>query len=297
MAVARACPLCGSDGRTVLTLTVRQVLDANPGYLPEHRPEFDRIIGLDTPVTVARCPCGFHFGGEVPDAELLDFDYGVVNTTEVSRSRVYEVDRRRSRVEIWARLLELYAKPLEDVRVVDFGCGWGDVLAMIRSPGVSVIGVEQNETQVAFARAHGVEVRPAISDIEPASVDFVLSNQVLEHVLDPREVLGSLRGLMREDGVAFFSVPDFTRFDWRSAQRTLDSGGLVTRLVNPWEHLNYFDRRSFDRLLRDTGFRPQPTTLRHRAETAARLALRRATGIEAYCRADLAIPPVTRASR
>jgi SAM-dependent methyltransferase len=267
-------------------VTVRQVLDGNPGYLPEHRPQFDRIVGLDTTVTVARCPCGFHFGGEAPDDELLAYDYGVVNTTDVSRKRVYEVDRRRIRVEIWAKLLALYARPLEGVRAVDFGCGWGDVLAMIRSPGVSVIGVEQNETQVAFARAHGVEVRADVSEIEPASVDFVLSNQVLEHVADPRAVLTSLRRLMRDGALAFFSVPDFSRFDWKAAQRTVDSGGSITRLVNPWEHLNYFDRRSFAHLLEETGFRPEPASLRDRAETAARLALRRATGIEAYCRVD-----------
>jgi SAM-dependent methyltransferase len=268
---------------------VRQVLDWNPGYLAEHRSGYDRLIGLDEKVSLAACgACGFVFAPRY-DSEVLRYTYDAIGRTGESKAKAFDFARRRRRTAVWLQLLQMAQRPAPiDLRVLDFGCGWGDFLAVAKAPGVSVLGVDASETQRAFAAQHGVEIVASLDDVDTETIDVAICNQVIEHIIDPREVLISLRRVMREGGIGFFSVPDFTRYPWAKAQQKVDANVPLVKEVNPWEHVNYFDRSSFHRVLIESGFEPVslPVGLRvKRAVRSVRTALQRPVGIVEYVRA------------
>jgi SAM-dependent methyltransferase len=83
--------------------------------------------------------------------------------------------------------------------------------------------------------------------------DVVLTADLLEHLREPRRLLEQIAGVLVPHGVLIASVPNFGH--WYARIRTVlglfdyDQRGVLDR-----GHLRFFTRRSFSRLLRDTGF-------------------------------------------
>jgi len=102
-------------------------------------------------------------------------------------------------------------------RVLDYGCGHGQMLALGREHGLDIWGADTFEGYYA-----------TWSDIVPASVcdyvrkidggradfpdahfDVVLSNQVLEHVRDPEAAIADMHRLLKPGGTLIASFPVF----------------------------------------------------------------------------------------
>ncbi len=109
-------------------------------------------------------------------------------------------------------------------RVLDIGCGQGygsDYLAQAAS---SVLGIDYNQDAVRFAR--DTYRKPNLSfealdakdlgSLKP-SFDVICSFQVIEHIRDTDGFLGSIKGLLAEDGVFICSTPNKLDASPRSA--------------------------------------------------------------------------------
>ncbi len=104
--------------------------------------------------------------------------------------------------------------------VADLGCGPGtDLPALARKTGPlgSVIGLDQDPEAVARARER-VAALPVVSvhhadmhrtGLPSRSVDRLLTDRALQHVADPAGVLREVHRLLRPDGRAVFSEPDW----------------------------------------------------------------------------------------
>jgi O-antigen chain-terminating methyltransferase len=89
--------------------------------------------------------------------------------------------------EIRARQLS-YIDALEGrSRVVDLGCGHGELLALLKERGVPAYGVETESDFVERLTADGLEVVEAdglshLDSLEPGAVDGVVASHVVEHL-------------------------------------------------------------------------------------------------------------------
>ncbi len=73
---------------------------------------------------------------------------------------------------------------------------------------------------------------------EDASLDLVISEDVLEHVPDPRKALAEVRRVLRPGGSFIFSVPQHT--ERRTQTRaTMDADGRVHHLLEPVFHAGF----------------------------------------------------------
>lgn len=103
-----------------------------------------------------------------------------------------------------------------DAKVVDIGCGVGDLLREVRSrrPGVSVSGLDFSVKAVEGARAampDGDFIQHVIEQSLPyddATFDLVLCTDVLEHLEFPRIVVAELVRICRPGGLVAIVVPD-----------------------------------------------------------------------------------------
>src|SRR5215468_1327967 len=108
----------------------------------------------------------------------------------------------------FARLLDDAIPP--DARVLEMGCGTGQLAIFLASSGRSVIGADFSRASLRLARdaaaRFDVEARFVQTDLRapglrPASFDVVICSGVLHHTPDPRASFTSVAQLARPGGV------------------------------------------------------------------------------------------------
>jgi SAM-dependent methyltransferase len=133
--------------------------------------------------------------------------------------------------------------PPECRRVLDVGCGTGQLGRLLRGRGHHVTGVELIAEAAALARTYLDHV--IVADVEsglsfpPASFDAVIFADVLEHLVDPWRILRETAKLLVDGGCVIASVPNVQNIDvlWRLARGRWDyrDRGILDR-----GHLRFF---------------------------------------------------------
>ena len=134
-----------------------------------------------------------------------------------------------------------FVKPTDVV--LDFGCGTGGVLSNLECQ--KKIGIEVNEPSANEAREAGLDVFGGFQDIEDNSIDIVISNHALEHVLDPAYQVKEINRVLKSGGKAILVVPaespSFYRFSkWKKN--------------DPDRHIFSWTPLSFGNLISQCGF-------------------------------------------
>jgi SAM-dependent methyltransferase len=102
-------------------------------------------------------------------------------------------------------------------RLLDVGCGRGDLVASWIGAGWQALGIEPSPAAAAVARRRGAEVLVgtlATVSLERESVDAAVFRHSLEHVLDPQADLRRVHAALRPGGKLAVIVPN-----WGSWQR------------------------------------------------------------------------------
>jgi 2-polyprenyl-3-methyl-5-hydroxy-6-metoxy-1,4-benzoquinol methylase len=139
------------------------------------------------------------YGEERPGDEIRDFvlDY----------KRKIESDPRNRYVEV----RELVPP---SGRVLDYGCGWGAFSKMLEDQGNEVLGIDLDDNQVEISRmVWGDSERlrfeaTAITALDAASFDCVVSNEVIEHVHNPGNYLHQINRVLVPGGLLVISLPN-----------------------------------------------------------------------------------------
>lgn len=136
-------------------------------------------------------------------------------------------------------------------RVLDAGCGSGDIAALLTAP--EVIGVDLSEAAVEATRARGLEaVRADIQELpfEDASFDAVMSNWTLYHLPDLDKGLREIARVLRPAG-RFFGVYNraghlgevwnAVGYEWPSHSFDGENGAVALK-----RHFHVVERRDTD---------------------------------------------------
>ena len=100
-------------------------------------------------------------------------------------------------------------------RVVDVGCGRGELVDILRGEGVDAYGIEREPDFVRLCAERGLPVQEGdgiahVEGLAPGEVDGVVASHVVEH-LAPAEVLRLVEGAWRalpEGGVLVLETPN-----------------------------------------------------------------------------------------
>ena len=110
----------------------------------------------------------------------------------------------------------------DQTQVIDVGCGDGYFLSLV--PHQNKIGLEYNPSAIAKARARGFDVRPAnLTGLPDGSADAITFFQVLEHVINPLEMLREAIRVLRIPGLLLIAVPNNDGFIGQAIQQPLNS--------------------------------------------------------------------------
>jgi SAM-dependent methyltransferase len=141
-------------------------------------------------------------------------------------------------------------------RVLDVGCGTGELVSVLVAEGFDAVGVEPSAEAAGVARERGLAVFTGDLAAYAASradeaFDAIVAVNVFEHVSDPVSLLDQLHDMLRDGGLACIQVPnDFSALQM-AAQSKL---GKPPWWIAAPDHVNYFDFDSLSALLRECGF-------------------------------------------
>ena len=196
-----------------------------------------------------------------------------------------------------AELVRMLPTPLG--RVLDVGCGEGRTGKSLRAAGATWIsGVELDPGPAAAAAAayDQVFVGPVESELDGLSgpFDTILLYDVLEHLLDPWELLRRLHGLAATGARVQVSVPNARHWTLLRDLAVRGTFGYTEAEHRDVTHLRWFTRRDLVQLLESTGWSVDGVdfgALRSASRAAARLTRGRSPEFLAYQLSALAHRP------
>jgi SAM-dependent methyltransferase len=254
-----ACPGCGATAyrdlirQTFKTDSLRRLLDTH--Y--EGRASTASLAPYD--YWLVRCQqCRLGYQKTVPAPELLHeiYEQWIPPTERERLRREYSFEDYCYWGEQIQFVIQHLRKPPHQVRVFDFGMGWGEFALMAKAYGCEVSGAELSEVRIRNARAMDIEV-VAWDDIPTRRFDFINTEQVFEHLTEPLEVLRHLALALDVGGILKISVPD-SRHALRTSERVKDFGALPHEDimgVHPLEHINSFEYDTMVRMAKRAGLR------------------------------------------
>lgn len=102
----------------------------------------------------------------------------------------------------------------EKGKVLDLGCGNGNISLAIGSCGYNVLGLDLDETSIKNAKARN-KFENVVFDVKNAEeldvndkFDAIVCSEVLEHLFKPEDLVKVIWNLLKENGVFIATVPN-----------------------------------------------------------------------------------------
>ncbi len=226
----------------------------------------DRIQKLDSDFNFCRCDsCGYVFDNPRPSFAEISAFYSQVGKYDVW------LKEEEARDLLWKRRLKKLLQSGSRGRLLDIGAGYGQFLHHAQPFFNEVTGTEVSQSAVALAkRKYGLSLLAGeveYLDLPPQSFDTITLFHVLEHVLDPRKLVGRCHALLRTQGVLVIAVPNDV-LAWtskikkvgktlriKSFQKFSPKLGISRAGASREIHLSHFTPAVLRRLLEDSGLR------------------------------------------
>ena len=113
-------------------------------------------------------------------------------------------DKHHSFVSEYGQDLVELLNPIQDERILDVGCGTGDLMSILDRLGVSVLGVDQSEPMIVKAKEKypqlNFEVRDVLELGFKEEFDAVFSNATLHWVKEPMVALEKMFESLKAGG-------------------------------------------------------------------------------------------------
>ncbi|HEY9851402.1 MAG TPA: class I SAM-dependent methyltransferase [Leptolyngbyaceae cyanobacterium] len=146
-------------------------------------------------------------------------------------------------------------------RILDLGCGNGSLSHLIAQQGYDVVGVEESESGIKFARLSFPDcqfIQSSIynlpySELEN-SVDIVISTEVIEHLFYPRELLKAARKCLKPNGSLILTTPYHGYL--KNVALAL-SGKMDNHFAPLWDggHIKFFSVKTLTNIMESEGYK------------------------------------------
>ncbi len=196
--------------------------------------------------------CSSLFLNPQPDDQVLGKIYGddyfLGGQSEADLAQREEMKRATAR--LYLDQLDAYAEQKRG-KLLEIGCGQGELLVEAESRGYNVTGIEYSEHAASLARQrlHSGEV--FVGELETAqfpaqSFDVVIHADVIEHVRDPRAFMMEINRILKPGGILMMVTISID--SWTS--RLLKHNWMEFKV----EHMSYFSDNALQGLMFSSGF-------------------------------------------
>lgn len=153
-------------------------------------------------------------------------------------------DQISGRLSPWLRRHRVEAvRPLLRGRVLDFGCGTGQLAELVELDEYTGVDIDRESLEIARRRFPDGRFFESLAEAS-GPFDTIAGLAVIEHVPRPAQLLAELRELLSPGGRIVLTTPH-PLFDW--AHRAGAAVGLFSRHAAD-EHEELIDRRRMEQL-------------------------------------------------
>ena len=153
------------------------------------------------------------------DADLASYyeseDY--ISHTDSKRSLMDKVYQLIKSYSLKRKLKMINGLMNHKGKILDIGCGTGDLLSVCEKDGWDIYGVEPSKKAADLARSKVASSGSIVSDLNGlennVTFDVITMWHVLEHVPNLMEYIEVLKNLLSKDGHLIVAVPNFKSYD------------------------------------------------------------------------------------
>lgn len=191
--------------------------------------------------------CGLVFRRKFPSASELERIYAQAYSLDCVKSGQTNQESGTFATHRMAQFLMQKGIVKKGTRVLDFGAGTGQLVALLRSNGAEALGVEFSAAARAAALdVHGLQLHASLNTVNQ-KFDVITCVEVIEHLTDVLGVLSALRFRLATGGCLFLTTPNIE--GWRSR---LERGHWTE--VQKAFHLCFFAEHSLQFYVDKAGF-------------------------------------------
>lgn len=146
--------------------------------------------------------------------------------------------------------------------ILDIGCGRGLTGKYFKEQFSSefVAGIEVNKDAAIFAEENldkviNIDLNKKTLDLGEEKYDLIILGDILEHLIDPLELLKKVCQYLSENGQIIISTPNVR--NWRLLFELIVKGEWKYRESGLLDstHLRFFTKKSLQRLIEEAGFK------------------------------------------
>jgi len=147
----------------------------------------------------------------------------------------------------------------ENIKVLDFGAGFGDSLIIAKDLGYDAYAYEYSFERIKILEEKGIRTIDKKSKIK---FDFIIVNQILEHIAYPMAVLEKIKSKLNISGLVYIAVPNCPLIErkLKNTENIKDATELHKALlkssVAAFQHINFFTNNTLKLLLKRSDFKP-----------------------------------------
>lgn len=256
-----SCPVCKSSKNKLLfdsRINVKSLKLLEKVY--KYKKNKDNLkIFLEYPICICKCDsCELIYHKKIPDQKTLNYIYSVLIDQKESykKHKANEIRKFSKSIKLLNRLGAIIKdKSVGELNYLDFGFGWGNMLRASQKLGFNnSYGIEQNSLQLELIKKKNIIVYDSIekflqSDHRNILFSIITLNQVLEHVLEPIDILRELRKISKRKCILYIAIPEYHKANKVSNHDVFKKGPL-----QPFEHLNCFSKKSIIYLANETNW-------------------------------------------
>ena len=219
------------------------------------RAEIHRLAGRQ--YEVDRCThCGLIFQRTVPTGALLIdlYDRWISKAGKGRHGKDQSLEHHRylaAQIDFVVQHLDM--KPSE-IEMFDFGFGWAEWALIAQSFGCNVSGTELSPELIRHAKSLGINIIDW-ENIPQRRYHFINTEQVFEHLIEPRLTLEHLVNALHPNGIMKISVPNGRGIAAKLRHIKGRWPGQSLMPIAPLEHINCFDASSLKIFGESTGLK------------------------------------------
>jgi hypothetical protein len=166
--------------------------------------------------------------------------------------------RLKNFAAIIAELKKQYGEKFDSIKGLEIGSGNGWWLQTCKENKISCIGIEPEIIYRDLHKENRLHVLygfyPEVNAVQPGGYDFIIFNDVFEHIPDINGLIESLKKDLGENGVLIINLPMSTGFFYKAAT-LMHKFGFSSYLTRLWQfnfhspHMNYFNDTNMGMLL------------------------------------------------
>lgn len=150
---------------------------------------------------------------------------------------------------------------IERKEILEVGCHTGNLTAWLHQRGAMVTGADINADALDVAKDYCIKT--VAGDIEDASIqrdlfhtkfDYILAMHVLEHLVNPWDVLSKLVDNLKNDGEILIALPNISnmknRLDFFLGEFEYEETGVMDKT-----HLRFFNQKTARELIHSAGLK------------------------------------------